>query len=71
MIIPILVYLFFLYLLVGLIVGLWFVFRGVNRVDEGMKPAGWWLRLLLLPASMALWPLLLKKYFRITKTKTA
>ena len=58
------VYAFYLYLLLGLAFGFWFAFRGVHRVDAGMKDANWKLRLLLLPGSMALWPVLLGKYWR-------
>jgi uncharacterized membrane protein HdeD (DUF308 family) len=35
------VYAFYIYLLIGLLFGIWFVFSGVARVDAGMKEAGW------------------------------
>ena len=53
-----LVYIFYGYVLAGLIFALWFVFRGVHKVDKGMEGASWKMRLLLLPGSIALWPYL-------------
>jgi uncharacterized membrane protein YphA (DoxX/SURF4 family) len=62
--IHILVLLFYLYLLLGLFFGLWFVFRGVQKIDPGMANAKWSMRMILLPGSLALWPVLLRKYLR-------
>ncbi len=52
---------FYLYLAVGLVFGCWFVLRGVHRVDAKMQSASWILRLMILPGSLLLWPLLLRK----------
>jgi hypothetical protein len=52
------------YLGLGLIFGLWFVFKGAEQIDENMHGATWPTRLLLLPASIALWVVLLKKYLK-------
>ena len=60
--VEILVYLFYTYLGLGLIFSIWFVFAGVNRVDTGMQGVKWIMRLMLIPGTMALWPLMLKKY---------
>lgn len=57
----IIAYLFYGYLLIGLLFGLWFVFKGVGKVDTATKSASWGLRLLWLPGSMAMWPVLLRK----------
>ena len=57
------VYAFYLYLLIGLLFGIWFVFKGVQKIDAGMEGAKWNLRLLLLPGSIALWFVLLRKYW--------
>ena len=54
-------YLFYSYLLIGLLIGLWFVFKGVGKIDAATKSASWGLRLLWLPGSIAMWPLLLRK----------
>ncbi len=45
------------YVLLGLIVGLGFVSRGVGQVDPAARGAPWSFRLLILPAVTALWPL--------------
>ncbi|TAE47836.1 MAG: hypothetical protein EAZ89_16765 [Bacteroidetes bacterium] len=54
------VYLLYAYLAAGLAFALWFVFRG----DADMAEASWKLRLLLIPGTMALWPVLLRKYLK-------
>ncbi len=58
------IYAFYLYLLIGLLFAIWFAFRSVSRVDAGMKEANWKVRLLLLPGSMAFWPVLLRKIIK-------
>jgi hypothetical protein len=58
------VYVFYLYLLLGLIFGLWFVFRGVNGLDPAAKSARWHVRLLFLPGSALLWPVLWRNLLR-------
>lgn len=60
----ILVNLFLLYLLLGLIFALFFVFRGVQQMDEGADGAPWTFRLLLLPGAAALWIVLLPKWLK-------
>lgn len=59
--------LFYLYLSIGLLFGLWFVFRGADRLDHNMHGASWRTRLLLLPASMGLWVALLIKLLKTNK----
>ncbi|MFN7117585.1 MAG: hypothetical protein ACK4TA_12355 [Saprospiraceae bacterium] len=65
--ITIIVALFYLYLGVGLLFGLWFVFRGVNHLDHQMESASWQVRLLLLPGTAALWVVLLNKWLKTRK----
>lgn len=60
----ILLYGAYAYLALGLIFGLWFVFKGAEQIDENMHGASWSTRLLLVPASAALWLLLLYKYLK-------
>ena len=59
--------LFYIYLLKGFLFGLWFVFKGVDRIDEQMQGASWRTRLLLLPGTMALWIVLLNKWLKARK----
>lgn len=56
--------LLYLYFGIGLLFGLWFVFRGADRLDHSMHGASWRTRLLLLPASMGLWIVLLLKLIK-------
>lgn len=63
-IVRILVWLFYAYLIIGFLFSIWFVSKGVEKVDEGMVGAKWSLRLLLLPGSMLLWMSMLKKYLK-------
>jgi hypothetical protein len=50
------------YVLVGLAVGVPFVLRDVDRVDEAAAGAGLGFRLLILPGTVAFWPLLAVKW---------
>jgi hypothetical protein len=52
------------YLLCGLAVGLPFVLRGVDCVDPSAKGAAMGFRLLILPGTMALWPLMATKWVK-------
>ena len=62
--IEILIFSFYGYLMIGLLFGFLFVFKGVQKVDDGMKEVKWILRLMILPASMALWPFMLRKFLK-------
>lgn len=56
-----------LYLVIGLIVGLWFVLRGVNRVDPVAGDSPWVFRVVILPGCVGLWPVVLLKWLRAGK----
>jgi hypothetical protein len=56
--------LLFVYLAGGVLVGVPFVLRGVQRVDPAARGAGLGFRLLILPATVALWPLLAARWLR-------
>lgn len=60
----ILVNLLYLYLIAGLIFGLWFIFKGAQKIDDGMNDVKFGTRLLLLPGSIGLWPLMLNKVLK-------
>lgn len=53
------------YLALGLIVGLIFVFGGAGRIDPAAKGKGlpFRVRLMILPGLIGLWPLMLIKLF--------
>ena len=56
-----------LYLLIGLLFAIAFVTIGVPRVDPTARGAGAGFRLLILPGSVALWPVLLRKWWRAAR----
>ena len=51
-----------LYLLAGLLFGVAFVVRGIERADRGAAGATVGFRLIVLPGVVALWPLLLRRW---------
>jgi hypothetical protein len=51
-----------IYLALGLAFGVVFVTLGIQRIDPGARGAGLGFRLLVLPGSVALWPLLLRRW---------
>lgn len=59
-----LVYIFYLYLLAGAVFAVLFLWRGVERIDNAAKGISWKTRALLFPGSAALWPVLLRKWWR-------
>jgi hypothetical protein len=52
------------YLAVGLIVALWFCFAQIGKLDAGAEHSGISFKLLMLPASLLLWPLIIKKIMK-------
>lgn len=51
-----------LYVIVGLIVGVAFVLRGVNRVDAAAADSPFVFRVVIFPGCVGLWPILLWKW---------
>ena len=60
-IISLLIDAFFLYLAVGILFTVWFILKGAEKLDEGVKKTPWHFRLILLPGSVLMWPVLLYK----------
>ena len=61
------IYVFIGYLLLGLIFGLFFVFSGVQQMDEAAQGSSWGFRLLIFPGAVALWIFLLPKWIKSRK----
>jgi hypothetical protein len=57
-----LLYALALYAALGVLAGIVFVASGVSRVFEHRPPVSVGARLLLLPASIAFWPLILRRW---------
>ena len=50
------------YVLIGLIFYFPFVFNGMKKIDEGAKDTPLGFKMLILPATLVFWPVLLKKW---------
>lgn len=59
----------YLYLAIGACFGLWFVWKGAARLDEGMFGVSRWLKVLIFPGSVLLWPVLFLKIRRQAASK--
>ena len=58
-----------IYLACGFVFAIPFVIRGADKIDEGTHGATWSFRVIILPASIVFWPLLLKKWISANKTE--
>ncbi|MDZ7267946.1 MAG: hypothetical protein ONB48_10410 [candidate division KSB1 bacterium] len=56
------------YLAFGLAFALPFLTIGVNKIDAAARGAGWGFRLIIIPGTIALWPLLLWRWLAGAKT---
>ena len=55
-----------IYVLMGLLFAVPFVFAGAKRIDPPAGDTGLGFKLLILPGSMVFWPLLLKRWIKRT-----
>jgi len=58
----VIVWAMYAYVLIGAIFAMLFVTRGVQRVDEQAKGAGFAFRLLIFPGAAAFWPFLIRRW---------
>ena len=52
------------YLACGLVFAIPFALVGVKKIDPHAKHGSWGFRLLIIPGTMALWPLLARRWFK-------
>ena len=57
------VYLLYAYFAIGFLFAIWFSFFKVKKIDEGAAATSVWFKLIIMPASILLWPLVCKKLF--------
>ena len=57
-----------IYLITGLLFGLVFIIAGVQRTDHAASGAGIGFRLIIFPGVAVLWPLLLSRWIRVTRS---
>ncbi len=55
------------YLLCGLAAGVPFVLRGVDRIDPAARGTSLGFRLVILPGTITLWPLLIARWIRVVQ----
>jgi len=55
------------YLVVGIIFAIFFLRKGIEKMDTAAHGSGIGFRLIILPGTIALWPVLLKKWMNVKK----
>jgi hypothetical protein len=58
-----------LYCIAGFVFAIPFVIKGVDKIDEGAHRSTIGFRIIIVPGVIIFWPVLLKKWIRISKTK--
>lgn len=53
-----------IYFLIGLLFGLYFIFKGAAKIDPHMQNTKKKVRILLFPGVIATWPFLIMKLFK-------
>ncbi|RZN84278.1 MAG: hypothetical protein EVB11_02410 [Winogradskyella sp.] len=53
-----------MYFLIGILFGLYFLFKGATKIDPLMKDTKKKVRILLFPGIIATWPFLIKRLFK-------
>ncbi len=61
------IYLLFVYFIIGIAIAIWFVFYKIKRIDVAAKGTSFWFKVILLPASILLWPIVLYKLSTLKK----
>jgi hypothetical protein len=55
------IYFFYAYFFTGIIVAAWFSFYKITAIDAAAKATSFWFKLIIMPASILLWPIVLLK----------
>lgn len=55
---------FFVYIAIGLLFSLWFVFAGAKKIDDGMADTPFHFKLILIPGAVFMWPLMVVKILK-------
>ncbi|WP_460555680.1 hypothetical protein [Ferruginibacter profundus] len=54
-----------LYLVAGFLFAICFLSKGIQKVDTTAHGSGWGFRLIIMPGTIVLWPVLLNKWRKI------
>lgn len=57
------------YLVMGMIFAIFFLNMGIEKMDTAAHGSGFGFRMIILPGTIALWPVLLKKWMNIKKIR--
>ncbi len=57
----IVVYFFYAYFFAGFLIAVWFSFYKITKIDAAAKGTSFWFKLIIIPASILLWPVILFK----------
>ena len=55
------------YLAGGALFAIFFLSRGLEKMDTAAHGSGWGFRLIILPGTIVLWPVLLSKWMKVKK----
>jgi hypothetical protein len=58
------------YIVCGLAFAVAFHLSGIHEIDEDVKGSTWGFRIIITPACILLWPLLLHKWLNVLKQKS-
>ena len=53
-----------IYLLAGVLFAIFFLTKGIEKIDTAAHGSGWGFRLIILPGTIVLWPVLLNKWIK-------
>jgi hypothetical protein len=59
-----------LYLLCGFLFAMVFIFKGINKVDEGAHGSSAGFKIIIIPGIMVFWPVLMKKWIRASNQQS-
>ena len=52
------------YLIAGILFSIYFLIRGIAKIDVATTDSGWKFKLIILPGCILLWPVLLTKLYK-------
>jgi hypothetical protein len=61
------IYFLYTYFFIGFAIAVWFTFSKVSKIDDAAKGTSFGFKLLLMPASILLWPIVLYKINTLKK----
>lgn len=65
MLVSILLLIIEVHLIAGIVFAVFFLNKGIQKVDAAATGSGWGFRLVILPGIIVLWPVLLNKWSKV------